>query len=550
MPIFSFFATLRGMDAHLFRRIASSLVSKLHYCRIDSIAALANNTVQFRLYGQEGKFALLVHTSRDKAAIMLSKEALSPKAFGFEKPPAFIMRLRKYAGKQRIRQVHYNFLERRLYLLIDNEKSYCLCIDMQKGVEIHEYIPENYSFDAQLSLDDENSPWPSEESLASLNSAGSEDRETSEANEELWRAYPVLTPSLRRTLKELEPLDQQALLIDLQEGGGDVFLLSDKDGPCALSAWPLPEALCKGKEQEGFEDVFVALHLYGKKHLLDALNKEQESEAKKQYSKERKSLQRLVKNLEKDHERLLAMQAQQEIALRLQAWLHTLPANEKHASLLVPSLEGEEGDVIKLRQDLTVRENMQALFHTALRGKRGLPHAQRRYEEALEKLRLLEQRPRQEALHPLTKQGKATEQKTKHSGKKKANSKSAKGEFPKNIQVFQTDDGFTLWRGRDAKGNLAALRLAAPHDLWVHVQEGPSAHVIIRRNHLEHQPSEKALDEAARLCVEKSSYAFDGNTENSRGQIGIMTALVRHVRPRKGAAGKVDIQKIHSTRMF
>ena len=37
--------------------------------------------------------------------------------------------------------------------------------------------------------------------------------------------------------------------------------------------------------------------------------------------------------------------------------------------------------------------------------------------------------------------------------------------LPKNVQMFISSDGFVLLRGRDSKGNLAARKLAAPHDI-------------------------------------------------------------------------------------
>ena len=50
-------------------------------------------------------------------------------------------------------------------------------------------------------------------------------------------------------------------------------------------------------------------------------------------------------------------------------------------------------------------------------------------------------------------------------------------------QLFVSDDGFALLRGRDAKGNIAARKLAAAHDIWLHTDGGPGSHVIIRRAH-------------------------------------------------------------------
>ena len=37
--------------------------------------------------------------------------------------------------------------------------------------------------------------------------------------------------------------------------------------------------------------------------------------------------------------------------------------------------------------------------------------------------------------------------------------------LPRNVQLFVSDDGFALLRGRDAKGNIAARKLAAAHEM-------------------------------------------------------------------------------------
>lgn len=50
----------------------------------------------------------------------------------------------------------------------------------------------------------------------------------------------MLTPALRRTLPYLDPEDGRALLMDLQAGGGDVFMYETETGEREVSAWPLP----------------------------------------------------------------------------------------------------------------------------------------------------------------------------------------------------------------------------------------------------------------------------------------------------------------------
>lgn len=69
-------------------------------------------------------------------------------------------------------------------------------------------------------------------------------------------------------------------------------------------------------------------------------------------------------------------------------------------------------------------------------------------------------------------------------------------ELPKNVQPFRSSDGFLLLRGRDAKGNAQLLKLAAPHDLWMHTGGGPGAHILIRRDHAAQEIPSRTISEA------------------------------------------------------
>ena len=69
-------------------------------------------------------------------------------------------------------------------------------------------------------------------------------------------------------------------------------------------------------------------------------------------------------------------------------------------------------------------------------------------------------------------------------------------------KAFRSSDGFLILRGRDTRGNGLALKLAAPHDYWIHTADGPSAHVIIRRDHAGQQVPERTLHEAGILAAQ------------------------------------------------
>ena len=78
------------------------------------------------------------------------------------------------------------------------------------------------------------------------------------------------------------------------------------------------------------------------------------------------------------------------------------------------------------------------------------------------------------------------------------------GKYPKEVQVFRSSDGFMILRGRDTKGNGLALKMASPYDIWVHIAEGASAHVIIKRDHAKQKIPAQTMQEAGTLALLKS----------------------------------------------
>ena len=105
-----------------------------------------------------------------------------------------------------------------------------------------------------------------------------------------------------------------------------------------------------------------------------------------------------------------------------------------------------------------------------------------------------------------------------------------------------SEDGFVLLRGRDAKGNLAARKLAAPHDIWLHADGGPGSHVIIRRAHAGQTIPDRTLEQAGGLAANKSWL-------RDAARARILYAEVRHIRALRGAApGTVRMDKIWLSR--
>ncbi|QFR42483.1 DUF814 domain-containing protein [Sulfurimonas xiamenensis] len=89
--------------------------------------------------------------------------------------------------------------------------------------------------------------------------------------------------------------------------------------------------------------------------------------------------------------------------------------------------------------------------------------------------------------------------------------------FPKNIQAkkVKTNDsietfwieGYKVSLGKNEKGNIELLQKARARDIWLHMKERPSAHVIITTD--KQNVPLSVIERAARLCVDFTMFQKD-----------------------------------------
>ena len=552
------------MDAHLFRRCCEDLIPLLVGARIEKIQEPADGLLALMIYSGGRKRQLCLRFGRKDPFCFVTAQRISVG----RAPSAPIMRLRKYAAGRRIAACVSQWSERRLWLLLGGNADIStraagdgesvdgsaaqavvgpcltwLLLDLREGASL--------KFLADAETPEEDQPqWPAPEELA----AALQD----------WRQWAVLTPALRRTLACLDEPEQWALLEDLRLGGGDLFCYgaenpatapaeaqSQPDGAVdtpamprpvlGISAWPLPSALQQallGKDTQNVcikefygANALALSELAGQDIVLSRLALDQAREAAQPLDRRVRKLTKLLDKLREEESRLGGMMACQADALALQAELWRWPADFRAASVSVA--EGPHGPAREIKLDLrrSVREEMARMFHTARRGQRGMEHlADRRLalEAELASLR----QARHDSLLGVT-----AGNVPKDAGESRAAGSGLAATLPKNVQMFISSDGIVLLRGRDSKGNLAARKLAAPHDIWLHAENGPGSHVIIRRAHGGQDVPARTLDEAGALAASKS-------WQRDAARARIQYAEVRHVKPMRNApAGTVRIDK-------
>lgn len=487
------------MDAHLFRRFCEALIPRIVGARMEKIHAPSPHVTVFTLYGgegKEGKRCLVLKDGRNAPLLFASSYRIPVHT----EPPAFIMRLRKHLFGRRIAHCVCAWPKRQLFLSFYGEPKVWLLIDLKEGPSLLFEPPPP----------PESIAWPEANVLA--------------LNPEQWKTYPVLTPALRRTLAVLDTQDAAALLMDLEAGGGDVFLYEGDDKRCVVSAWPLsPQQLAPGTWKEHvLEDPLEALSRAGETLVYEDMARQAKEAAARPFAAEIARLKKLLEKLDEEEKRLLAMKEKQKDALLLQSQLYLFPQEQKAEFV---TLEGPHGAFsLKLNKKLTVRENMAALFHLAGRGKRGLEHLARRRREVYEQKERAEASLMRSLASAL---GAGTAPRAKINTEKKPSA--LPGNLPKQVQVFRSSDGFLMLRGRDNKGNALALKLASPHDYWLHTANGPSAHVIIRRDHAGQDVPKRTLEEAGILAALKSWQKDEQSAD-------IQYSLAKYIHPMKKAA--------------
>lgn len=538
------------MDSHSFRVMARELSDLLEGARLEKIHGPHPGIFTFRVFAQGVKRCLVLRHERQAPALFFTEQRLSNPP----RPSALVMRIRKYCEGRRLGRGVTDFVTRRIAFPLSappGQSPLFFVLDMVNGPSVLPALEDGFGAAPA---------WPDAALVDSLCATSWRKGEKTGP----WQEYAVLTPFLRETLAALEPLEGRALMVDLEEGGPALFLYADaSERPSLYSAWPLPEPLCARRalspcplevdEEENQDAVFspwqapvasllpaypalASVALVDEPRFFAALGAAARKEEAAPERRASKKLARLLSKLDQEEQRLTTLLALRDDAKSLQEVLWRYPADAREAQVEVP--DGQGGSrLVGLDPLLTVRENMIRMFRQSARGARGLTMlAQRRRDMQSEyglegenggRPDTPGQRQPVEDEAPFASPG----------GARPMPPLSGRKEY-KDVARFLSSDGFVLLRGKNAKGNHALLKIGSAHDLWLHAEDGPSAHLLIRRSHPAEEVPERTLAEAAILVGEKSWQRADA-------RFRVMAALLRHVHAVKGAApGTVRVDTV------
>ncbi|MDR1360322.1 MAG: hypothetical protein LBJ82_04995, partial [Deltaproteobacteria bacterium] len=196
-------------------------------------------------------------------------------------------------------------------------------------------------------------------------------------------------------------------------------------------------------------------------------------------------MRRLLERLDQQEQRLNGLLALRKDARLMQAHLWRFAPEERRPEILLPETESSAVRRILLDPGISVRENMRRMFQNSARAARGLKALRERRRALSEtengRARKSAGADLESEAAPLSRPGNKKGSPPPATGRqdKEREQKAA----PRDVASFLSSDGYTLLRGKNARGNRLTLALARPQDLWLHARDGPSAHLIIRRAH-------------------------------------------------------------------
>jgi predicted ribosome quality control (RQC) complex YloA/Tae2 family protein len=497
------------MDAHFLRRLVLELTPLLAGARVEKIFHPADATDTLVLFAAGTKLNLVLRSGR--SCPLLFPSSLRPD--NPPSPPAATMRLRKYLKNKKITNVVSDWINRRFALEFAGCSCRWLIADLHHGLSLSESLPAGFGDDVH---------WPAPPHWPELL------RQVAQGVRPA--GVPLLTPALRRTLVHMDPADAHALMLDLENpAGGDTFVYYDaRHTAVAVSAWPLAPQECSGWTEAVAASAMEGARLAGEAVLYTDMARRSRAHADKETGAAVKRVQRALARLQQEEERMRGYVAQQQDAVLLQRCLYRFASDERRADVRV---EGRDGAPVKIALDplLTVRENMEAMFRRAAKGKRGLENLAQRRAVLENDLVRVRQGERPEGIREAPVQ--------RHGGKvRTGRPAAAKSAGP--VLRFRSSDGFLMLRGRNAAGNDAVVKGGSAFDLWFHAQDGPGAHVVVRLDHPGQHVPEQTMIEAASLAAARSWQRDDA-------AVRIMCALLRDVRKVKGAAaGAVRVDAV------
>ena len=488
------------MEANFFRFLVQELGPQLKGRRIEKVYKPYEGVWNFQVGTRA--YLLLMPGGKREALFYSQFKPDNP-----EKPSGEVQWWRKHVVNKKIVDYVSLWPNRQLALKLSTADQEWILIDLKKDPQLRKDLPENANC----------SPgWPSIKEILT--------------DPQIYTSYPQISPPLRKTIYSQSEAASESLLNFLRYKTADTFYLYSRKGSVYnLLPWCLPRDLSSDFGLEKFASALQAAERYGWGLLKDHIANLSDGEG--EVKRRLKKIRRNIKKLEQDEQRLQEMASLQEDAELIRNHMYKLGSREKISHLEITDYNGKYRK-LHLDPRLNLQQNMEVLFNRAQKGRRGLQAVKER-KELLQKELNKDQKKNpefQEKNFPYTGNG------------KKESSRIPKRLRGLQLHYFLSSEGFTILRGKNKKSNHKLLSQAArPFDFWFHVQQGPGAHVILRRDYFAQDVPRNSILEAASLAA-LSSY------QSMEDRARVMLALVKDVRHLKGAElGQVQVDVVQES---
>ncbi len=476
------------MEANFFRFAVEELYPEIKGLRIQKIFMPAPGVWTFSFGGSHN--LVFFHNPRGGGFFLSHQRPPNP-----SQPQAQVMWLRKRIKNQHIVSCINLWPWRRMALELSLTREF-LVLDICKGVCLESEMTESWATPA----------WPDLDEIS--------------ANREIWKTCPQITPPLREALSHAGRDKAGELLDDLKQGNTKAFYLyEDKMGVKKPGCF-LPDNTAV---HQFFESALEAAKAYGWPRVHEIV-----ADVSGRIKSASTEIKRLRKNLDKTHkdrERLTEMVRGAKTGNLMKASLYALDSGSRLKELVLADENGIKR-AIDLDPSISILENMEMFFKKAAKGRRGLDFVQKREKELKQRIERARDHLSISSISIPEKSGSS----------RKAGGLQSSGT---QLRRFRSSDGFIILRAKNRQAGHKLLSMeAGPHDLWLHVQDGPGAHVVLKRDHELVDVPKRTLEEAANLA------ALASYRKNDLKAV-ISCVRVRDVRKIKGLEqGRVHVDKV------
>ncbi len=491
------------MEANFFRHLMRELTPELRGSRVEKVYEPLAGIWTIKL-SQVGHLLFIAGPKENGLCLSASKPE-NPAS-----PSARARWWRKRLQNRRILGVTAHWPRRQVALTLSQGQGRYLLLDLASGPLLIDQLAQGFGEDPE---------WPDLDSIIHT--------------ENIFRDFPHISPLLRKSLASRKREECLRLLQFVQHSKPAIFYLycsgTERE---IVSIWPLYFPPEQSWEEKTFSSANRAALAYCW-HMLQRREAKQYQPSSSRH-KARRRVQKKLRQVEEDEQRLQEMASLQDSAVLLQMNLHQLGSGEKRSQAEVFDSSGSKVR-LDLDPQLTVLQNMERMFARAGKGRRGLEHVFRRRQELEGELRELEQSEQSGVEKPLPESGPVK-------GTPRRQSSSAGRLKGLEARLFRSSDGFLILRGKNKRSNHKLLSQAArPFDLWFHAESGPGAHVVLQRDFEDQKVPRRSLEQAAVLAALASH-------QSRAAKAAVICARVKDVRKVKGAdLGEVRVDAIQES---